>query len=136
MPTKDWAAEIADMNDVPYVRLLGMKITDLAEGYARVCIPVDQKLDSRNEVLHGGALASLADTAIAMAVFTVISSTQTPVTIELNINYLKPIQGKQAIAEARIISQGRTIIVGDIDIADDTGRIIAKSRATYAVLGQ
>ena len=132
---KDWEAEIADMNSVPYVKLLGMKVVELAEGYARVTIPVDQRLDSRNQALHGGVLSSLADTAIAMAVFTVIKPAQTPVTIELNINYLKPLQGPQAIAEARIISKGRTIVVGDIDITDNTGRMIAKSRATYAVLG-
>ncbi len=132
---KDWEAEIADMNSVPYVKLLGMKVVALAEGYARVTISVDQRLDSRNQVLHGGVLSSLADSAVAMAVFTIIKPTQKPVTIELNINYLKPLQGEQAIAEARIISKGRTIIVGDVDITDDTGRMIAKSRATYAVLG-
>ena len=132
---KDWEAEMADMNSVPYVKLLGMKVVELAEGYARLTISVDQRLDSRNQALHGGVLSSLADSAVAMAVFTIIKPMQKPVTIELNINYLKPLQGEQAIAEARIISRGRTIVVGDVDITDDTGRMIAKSRATYAVLG-
>jgi len=132
---KDWEAEKADMNNVPYLQLLGIEVVDLSEGYARLTIPVDDRLNSKNGVLHGGVLSAMADSAAAMAVFSLIKPTQKPVTIELNINYLKPLQGEQAIAEARVISKGRTIIVGDIDITDNTGRMIAKSRATYAVLG-
>ena len=131
---KDWETEMAIMNEAPYFRLLGMEVVELAEGYARLIVPVEEKLNSLLGVLHGGVLSSLADSAVAMALRTIIEPTEKPVTIEMNINYLGLVQGDQAIAEARIISRGRTIAVGDVDITDKSGRLVAKSRATYMIV--
>ena len=132
--TRDWEAEIAHMNTAPYLQLLGMKVVGLAEGYARLTVPVGERMNSILGALHGGVLSSLADTAVAMALITRIEPDQKPVTVELNINYLKPVKGDQAIAEAHIVSKGRKIAVGDVDITDETGQLVAKSRATYMVI--
>lgn len=131
---KDWETEMARMNRAPYFQLLGMKVVKLAEGYARLIVPVEERMKSMFGGLHGGVLSSLADSAVAMALFTMIKPDEKPVTVELNINYLRPVQGDQAIAEARIVNRGRTIAVGDVDITDISGRLIAKSRATYMVV--
>ncbi|MFC1968956.1 PaaI family thioesterase [Chloroflexota bacterium] len=131
---KDWGSAIAKMNEAPYFRLLGMEVVELGEGYARLVTPLDEKLNSGLGVLHGGVLSSLADSAVAMALRTMIESEEKPITVEMNINYLGLVQGDQAIAEARIISRGCTIAVGDVDITDKSGRLIAKSRATYMIV--
>jgi acyl-CoA thioesterase len=131
---KDWETEKARMNKAPYFQLLGMKVVELDKGYARLVVPVEERMNSILGGLHGGVLSSLSDSAVAMALFTIIEPGQKPVTVELNINYLKPVQGDQAIAEAHIVSHGRTIAVGDVDITDDTGRLICKSRATYMLV--
>jgi len=131
---RDWETEMAIMNEAPYFRLLGMELVEMAEGYARLIVPVKEKLNSYLGALHGGVLSSLADSAVAMALRTVIEPTEKPITVEMNINYLGMIQGDQAIAEARIISRGRTIAVGDVDITDKSGHLVAKSRATYMVV--
>ena len=127
-------AEIADMNNAPYFRLLDMKVVELDEGYARLTAPVEERMNSRLGALHGGVLSSLADSAVAMALFTLIQPDEKPVTVELNINYLKPPKGDQVIAEARITSRGRTLAVGDVTITDKMGRLIAMSRATYMIV--
>jgi len=131
---KDWETEMAIMNEAPYFRLLGMELVEMAEGYARLILPAKEKLNSYLGALHGGVLSSLADSAVAMALRTIIEPTEKPVTIEMNINYLGLVQGDQAIAEARIISRGRTIAVGDVDITDKSGHLVAKSRATYMIV--
>ena len=130
----DWEAKKTEMNRAPYFQLLGMKVAELAEGYARLTVPVIERMNSILGALHGGVLSSLADSAVAMALFTMIETGEKPVTVELNINYLRPVQGDEAIAEARIVSRGRTIAVGDVDITDKSGRLVAKSRATYVVV--
>ena len=130
----DWETRRAVMNEAPYFRLLGMEVVELAEGYARIIVPVEEKLNSLLGVLHGGVLSSLADSAVAMALSTIIEPDEKPVTVEININYLGLVQGDQAIAEARIISRGRTIAVGDVDITDKSGHLVAKSRATYMIV--
>ncbi len=129
----DWQDKMAVMNRAPYFRLLGMEVVELAEGYARIIVPVEDKLNSMLGVLHGGVLSSLADSAVAMALRTVIQPDEKPLTVEMNINYLGPVQGEQVTAEARIISRGRTIAVGDVDIKDGAGRLVARSRATYMI---
>ena len=131
---KDWETEKARMNKAPYFQLLGMKVVELAEGYARLIVPVEERMNSILGGLHGGVLSSLSDSAVAMALFTIIEPDDKPVTVELNINYLRPVQGDQAIAEAHIVKRGRTIAVGDVDITDKSGRLIAKSRATYMIV--
>ena len=130
----DWEAKKTEMNRAPYFQLLGIKVVELAEGYARLTVPVIERMNSVLGALHGGVLSSLADSAVAMALFTMIEPREKPVTVELNINYLRPVQGDEAIAEARIVSRGRTIAVGDVDITDKSGRLVAKSRATYVVV--
>ncbi len=132
--TTDWETRMAVMNEAPYFRLLGMEVVELAGGYARIIVPVEEKLNSLLGVLHGGVLSSLADSAVAMALSTIIEPDEKPVTVEININYLGLVQGDQAIAEARIISRGRTIAVGDVDITDKSGHLVAKSRATYMIV--
>ena len=129
-----WEAKIADMNNAPYFRLLDIKVEELAEGYARLTVPVEERMNSRLGALHGGVLSSIADSAVAMALFTVVQPDEKPVTVELNVNYLRPSGGDRITAEARIISKGRTLAVGDVDITDKAGRLIAKSRATYMIV--
>ena len=131
---KDWEIEKVRMNKAPYFQLLGMKVVELTEGYACLIVPVEERMNSILGSLHGGVLSSLSDSAVAMALFTIIEPDDKPVTVELNINYLRPVQGDQAIAEARIVNRGRTIAVGDVDITDKSGRLIAKSRATYMIV--
>lgn len=131
---RDWSAEMARMNRAPFFRLLGMEVAELAGGYARLTVPPDPRLNSILGALHGGVLSSLCDSAVAMALFTVIEPDARPVTLELNINYLRPVLGSPISAEARILSRGRTIAVGDVEITDGPGRLIARSRATYMVL--
>ena len=130
----EWETERAIMSEAPYFRLLGMEVVEMAEGYARLIVPLEEKLNSYLGAPHGGVLSSLADSAVAMALRTIIEPTEKPITVEMNINYLGLVQGDQVIAEARIISRGRTIAVGDVDITDKSGHLVAKSRATYMIV--
>ncbi|MFC2022260.1 PaaI family thioesterase, partial [Chloroflexota bacterium] len=78
--------------------------------------------------------ADCQHSAVAMALFTMIQPSEKPLTVELNINYLRPVKGKQIVAEAYIVNKGRTIAVGDVNINDEDGRLVAKSRATYMIV--
>lgn len=131
---KDWDAEMARMNTAPYCRLLGMKVVELAEGYARMTVTAHTDLHSMIKALHGGVLSSIADTAVAMALFTMMGPKEKPLTVELNINYMRPAGDGLLTAEARIVNRGRRLAVGDVDITDSQNRLIAKSRATFMIV--
>ncbi len=84
--------------------------------------------------MHGGAIATLADTVVAFALSPLLSKNQKCTTIEMKINYLEPIQQGKAIAEARIIKKGKRIAVGEVDIFSEAGHLAAKSLVTYMIL--
>ena len=126
--------EIEEMNNSPYLRLLGIKVVELAEGYARLVVVIEERMNSRFGALHGGVLSALADSAVAIALFTMIQPGKKAVTVELNINYFRPVKGKQVVAEAKIVHKGHAIAVGDVDVEDEDGSLVAKSRATYMIV--
>ncbi len=134
--TGKWEAQKVAGNKAPYHQLIGLKVVDLSEGFARLTIPVDRRLNNRLGHLHGGILTSMADAAAGEALLTMIEHGERPTTVELNINYLSPVHDGQLVAEAQIVSRGRTIAVADVDISDETGRLVAKSRATYMVIAK
>jgi len=81
--------------------------------------------------MHGGAIASLIDTAVALAIAGVSEPGDRFTTVELKVNYLSPIRTGRAIADARLIKTGRRIIVADCDVSDSSGKLAAKALVTY-----
>ena len=117
----------------PFNRMMGLAIEALDEGFARVVMPCPEDLMQLQGVVHGGALATLADSAVAFALSTLIEANQRISTIEMKINYLAPVTEGPAVAEARILRKGRRVAVGDVDIYDGQGRLVAKSLMSYSI---
>ena len=87
-----------------------------------------------NGGVHGGILASLADIGVVAAVLsTCRQGEQMRGTAELNISYLRPAVGKLIRVESQVIKKGRGLAVGDVDLTNDRGSLIAKARVTYAI---
>jgi acyl-CoA thioesterase len=111
--------------------LLGMKIDRVEPGIARLSVEVRQELLQLAGVMHGGAIASLIDTAVAIAIQGSSPNQIRFTTVEMKVNYLSPIREGRAVAEARLIRDGRRIIVADCDVWDSEGRLAAKGLVTY-----
>ena len=60
-------------NSSPYYRLLGMEVKEIKEGESRIGMPFKQGLTHPYGIVHGGAIASLADTAVAMALIDLVA---------------------------------------------------------------
>jgi acyl-CoA thioesterase len=116
----------------PFWELLGIEVTEMDEGYAKLMMPFDEKLTQPYGLVHGGALFSLADSAAAVAIGSVVDDKRF-VTIEMKINFLLPVKEGIMEAEARIIRKGKRIIPIEIDISNRE-RLIAKATATYIIL--
>ena len=118
----------------PFYRLLNMKIEEVRENYARLSIAVDKKHLQLLNTVHGGVIASLADSAAAWAIFSSNSLDGAPVTVEMKINFLKPVKSGKLVAEARNIHEGSRIFVTDVEVKNGKGDLIAKSLLTYYLL--
>jgi acyl-CoA thioesterase len=111
--------------------LLGIEIDLLEPGRAVLGVEIRQELLQLQGVMHGGAMATLIDTAVAMAIVSVSEPNDRFTTVELKINYLASVREGRVTADARIIRDGRRIVVADCDAFDSNGRLAAKGLLTY-----
>lgn len=118
----------------PFWTLLGMEIIGIKKGWAKIRLPFTKKLTNGIGVAHGGAIFSPADSAVGMALIGLTERDESISTLEMKINYLKPLSGGEIIAEAKIVHRGTMTAIGDVEIRDGNGNLIAKGLATYAIV--
>lgn len=122
-------------NKNPHVRLLQMKLADIQEGAVVLLMPVIREVHGNlYGMVHGGALASLADTAMGVAC---ASTGKRVVTLDMNINYTAAAgEGEMVTAAAKVIHGGKSTVVVECEMTDTAGRLLAKARGTFFVIGQ
>lgn len=114
----------------PFYQLLGLKIEKVEDGFARLSMEVETKHTQFYGTVHGGVLATLADSAAAWAIFGKENAEGNPVTVEMKINYLQPVCSGKIVAEARNVHEGSRIFVSDVQVRNK-GTLVAKSLVTY-----
>jgi len=129
---KDILMTVYDEN--PYVKLLDISIENLGEGRADLYMPVFAgKHTNLYNIAHGGALASLADTAMGVACAT---TGKKVVTLEMNMNFIKGAVPQTKIkAIGRVIHNGKSTMIAEGEIVDDQNELLLKARGTFFVTG-
>lgn len=113
---------------------LGIEFTHIAEGHIEATMPVDQRTQQPYGLLHGGASAALAETLGSYGSHLIAASNGgIAVGVELNINHVKSKRNGTVTGIAKIIHQGRSIHIWNIDIVDEEKNLIASSRLTVMV---
>jgi len=119
----------------PYWTLLGIELVDVKNGWAKLSLSFSEKLVQPYGIIHGGAIFSLADSAVAMALLGLIRRDERFTTVEMKINYVRPFEKGEITAEARIIHKGSRIVLGEVAVRDEkVRRLVAKSTATYVIM--
>lgn len=122
-------------NASPYYSLLGMEVVECREGFARFRLPFKDDLKQLAGVVHGGAIASVVDSAGAIAALATAENCASVATAEMKVNFIAPTVGNDLFAEARVVHCGSTLAVADVEVKDSRGVLIAKGLATYVLLG-
>ena len=117
----------------PYYQLLQITLEKIDEGFARFRMPFRKELTQAYGVVHGGAIASLADTAVAFALMTMVQPGERVTTAEFKINFLSSVTNGEMIGEARIINKGRKLVLADMEVKNEEGKLLAKGIATYMI---
>ena len=117
--------------DVPLHGLLGLEVLDVGRpGVAAMAIPLKEPALGATGQLHGGVIAVLFDLVCAAAATTATTydhTTTALVTADLHVRYLGAARGERAIAEARVVKAGRTLIVVEGDLKDSDDRLVARA---------
>lgn len=111
--------------------LMGFQVTRLYDGGAILTVTTEEHHRQIHNVMHGGVIAALADTAAAIAAYTVVPRGAEVVTIELKINYLLPVSHGKLVAEGKVLRAGRNFIVVECDVTRQDGALAAKALMTF-----
>jgi acyl-CoA thioesterase len=117
----------------PFWALLGMELLEIKKGWAIVRLPIEEKHTNAIGLVHGGAIFSAADSAVGMALVGMTNRNENISTLEMKINYMKPVKGREITAEAKIIHRGSQTAIGDVEVRDEEQNLISKGLATYAI---
>lgn len=111
----------------PLVRHLGMRLEAIEDGRAELVLPFRPELATIDNVVHGGAIASLIDTAGMAATWSDDSEPEslTGSTVTLNVNYVSTARGQDLTATATVVKRGRNLVFSDVRVSEPDGRVVA-----------
>ena len=119
------------LEKVPFARLIGIELEDVQAGIATLAFNVREELKQNHGVVHGGAVASLIDSATAFAVISVLPPDERATTADLTISFLRPLTKGRARCAAKVLRAGRRLIVVSAELSDDAGNLTATALTTY-----
>jgi uncharacterized protein (TIGR00369 family) len=117
----------------PFPGHLGIRLVDMGPGTATLGLPFAEALVTAGTTVHGGAVASLIDTAGMVAAW---SGGEVPdrlrgSTVGLTVSFLAPADGEDLEASATVLRRGRSIVHVDVDVRTVSGTAVAKGLVTY-----
>jgi uncharacterized protein (TIGR00369 family) len=117
----------------PMIGLLGLRIESMAADEAIVELPFQERVVTAGDVIHGGAIMSLIDTAAVMAAWSAHDPSKGVRwgTVGASVSFLSPGRGSDLRAVARISRRGRGVCFCRVEVADADGAPIAEGLVTY-----
>jgi len=123
----------AFMRAIPFNLHLGIEVIAAHEDGMTISCAMRPEFRNGHGVMHGGVIATVADVAVGVALKPRISP-RTATTIDLKVNYLKPLTEGTLWARCYLVRVGKTLITGRVDLTDDGGASIAIALVTYMIL--
>ena len=117
----------------PFEEYLGMTIREAADGKAVLSMPFTVKLAQGKGLMHGGAVTALADTAVAMAIKSILPPDTHFATTELGLKFHAPVKGGTVTAVARVADRDDRTIRGEAEVFDEDGVKVASFHSIFRV---
>lgn len=118
----------------PVAKLIGFELVAIEPGSAVIELQASEVHRNPMGTLHGGILCDIADASMGIAYASNLNDGETFTTLELKINFLKPIWNARLRATSRVVKQGRTVGLVECDITDETGSLVARATSTCLTL--
>src|SRR6202521_5877345 len=118
----------------PIAELIGFTVEAIGDGRAVGSLEAGPQHANPMGTLHGGVLCDVADAAMGMAFASTLAPEESFTTVELKINFFRPVWQAQLRAEGMVVQRGRIIGYVECIIADEKNRLVAKAASTCMVL--
>ncbi|MFC5971171.1 PaaI family thioesterase [Halomarina salina] len=118
----------------PIGALVGFDVDHVAGGESRLTLEAGPEHANPMGTLHGGVLCDLGDAAMGTAYASTLDSDESFTTLELKVNYLRPVWDDRLTATGRVVSGGRTVGLVECDVHDEEDRLVARLSSTCLTL--
>ncbi|MBI2206458.1 MAG: PaaI family thioesterase [Candidatus Rokubacteria bacterium] len=116
----------------PFNKHLGLRLTRLERDRVDVVMPFNPALPTAGDVVHGGAISTLADTAATVCAWAGVEDPpERGATAALTVEFVAAARGCELTATARTLRRGRSLAFVEVDVTEPDGALVAKCLATY-----
>ena len=119
------------LDHVPFAKLLGIEVESVEPGHAVLTMNVRDEHMRNDAIAHGGVVATLIDSAMAIAIMALLEENERTVTVDLTIHYLRPVTEGVAKASARVVRAGRKVVTVSAELFDRDEKLAATAISTY-----
>lgn len=119
------------LDEVPFAKLLGIEVESVEPGHAVLSMKIRGELKRNGGIAHGGAIATLIDSAMAFAIVPMLAENERSITVDLTIHYLRPVSEGSARASARVVRAGKRVITVSAELFDSQDKLAATAISTY-----
>lgn len=137
LPLNEYARAILEgrLGSPPIARLIGFRLVDVSPGQCTFELDTDlERHANPMGTLHGGILCDLADAAMGFAYASTLADDESFTTLELKINFLRPVWQTRLTATGRVVQRGRTVGLVECDVTDAQDRLVARASSTCMTL--
>jgi uncharacterized protein (TIGR00369 family) len=120
----------------PIAKTLGIDLIEVGEGKAVATMNVGSKFYNPMGTVHGGIITDLADLSMGVAIGSLLKEGESFTTLELKINFLRPVFETKLRAEATVLHKGRTVALVETVLKNSEGKEVARGIATQMILVQ
>jgi uncharacterized protein (TIGR00369 family) len=117
----------------PLVRHLGIELRALRPDEAELVLPFSESVVTIGDVVHGGAISALIDTAAMAAAWSdeTIPESVGGSTVALSVDFVSAARSEEVVATARVVRRGQSLCFCEVTASGDDGRVVAKGLVTY-----
>jgi uncharacterized protein (TIGR00369 family) len=117
----------------PLVRHLGIELRELRPDEAVLALPFSDSVVTIGDVVHGGAISALIDTAAMAAAWSddTVPDSVAGSTVSLTVDFVTAARGEDVVATARVVRRGRNLCFCEVTAVGSDGRVVAKGLVTY-----
>jgi acyl-CoA thioesterase len=120
------------MSQHPFAKLIDLHYLEQRPGFSRCSVVVAEKHLNPNHVVHGAVMFALADVGMGAAVHLGLAEGELCATVEVKINYFKPVHEGELVCTTTLINRGKTL--ANLDSTIHCGeQLVAKANGTYAI---
>ncbi len=118
----------------PFHTWAGMELVSVGGGRAELQMELQDQHFNPQRIVHGGIIAAMADTAIGLALRSILPSGNTHRTAQLNVHFLAKGEGNRLVGKGHSRHMGRRMGYGEAEVLDGSGNVLARASATFIVL--